>query len=128
MVSISSNPKSKRLIRFGARLAKTYKCPWYVVYVKCTHFMSPKETPEIINGLNINIELAEKLNGTVIKLEGTSISSALLKFAHEKHVTKLVIGHPKRTRLQRLFRGSTTNKFLEQAKDIQIIVVPYDSI
>ncbi|MCE5220869.1 MAG: universal stress protein [Clostridium sp.] len=128
MVSISSNPKSKRLIRFGARLAKTYKCPWYVVYVNCTHFMSPKETPEIINGLNSNIELAEKLNGTFIKLEGPSVSKALLQIAHEKHVTKLVIGHPKRTRLQRLFRGSTTNKFLEHAKDIQVIIVPYDSL
>ena len=128
MVSISSNPKSKRLIRFGARLAKTYKCPWYVVYINCTHFMSPKETPEIINGLNSNIELAKKLNGTVIKLECKSVSNALLQIAHEKHVTKLVIWHSKRTRLQRLFRGSTANKPLEQAKDIQIIVVPYDSI
>ena len=91
MVSISSNPKSKSLIRFSARLA-------------------------------------EKLNGTVLKLEVTSVSKALLQIAHEKHITKLVIGHPKRTKLQRLFRGSTTNKFLEQAKDIQIIVVPYDSI
>ena len=90
--------------------------------------MSPKETPEIINELNSNIELAETLNGTVIKLEGTSVSRSLLKFAHEKHVTKLVIGHPKRTKLQKLFRGSTTNKFLEQAKDIQILVIPYDSI
>ncbi|MCE5220876.1 MAG: universal stress protein [Clostridium sp.] len=72
--------------------------------------------------------MAEKLNGTVIKLEGTSVSKTLLQIAHEKHVTKLVIEHPKRTKFQRLFRGSTTNKFLEQAKDIQIIVVPYNSI
>lgn len=128
MVSISSNPKSRRLIRMGARLAKTYKCSWYVVYVKCTHFISPKETPEIIKELDSNIELAKKLNATIIKLEGKSVSSTLLKFAQEKHITKLVIGHPRRTRFQKLFRGSTTNKFLEQAKDIQIIVVPYDSI
>jgi two-component system sensor histidine kinase KdpD len=128
MVSISSNPKSKRLIRFGARLAKTYKCPWYAVYVNCTHFMSPKETPSIIKELNSNIELCQKLNGTVIKLEGTSVSKALLNFAQEKHITKLVIGHPKRTRLQRLFRGSTTTKFLDHAKNIQIIILPFDSI
>ena len=128
MVSISSNPKSRRLIRMGARLAKTYKCSWYVVYVNCTHFMSPQETPEIIKELNSNIDLAEKLNATIIKLEGKSVSNTLLKFAQEKHITKLVIGHPRRTRFQRLFRGSTTNKFLEHAKDIQIIVVPYDTI
>lgn len=128
MVSISSNPKSKRLIRFGARLAKKYKCPWYVVYVNCTHWMSPKETPDRIKDLNSNIELSEKLNGTFISLEGKSVSNTLLKFAQEKHITKLVIGHPKRSKIQKLFRGSTTNKFLEHAKNIQIIVVPYDSV
>lgn len=128
MVSISSNPKSKRLIRFGARLAKTYKCPWYVVYVNCTHLMSPKESPERIKDLNSSIELVETLNGIFVKLEGKSVSNILLKFAQEKHITKLVIGHPSRSKIQKLFRGSTTNKFLEHAKNIQIIVVPYDSM
>ena len=82
----------------------------------------------IIEEITGDLSLVGKLNGTVTKLEETSVSKALLKFAHEKHITKLVIWHPKRTKLQRLFRGSTTNKFIEQSKDIQIIVVPYDSI
>ncbi|SFC64161.1 universal stress protein [Clostridium uliginosum] len=128
MVSISSNPKSKRLIRLGARIAKKYKCPFYVVYVNCTHLLSSKETPQRINGLKENILLAEKFNATVVQLTGKSVSNELLKFSHEKHITQLIIGHPKRNKIQRLFRGSTINKFLEHAKDIQVIVVPYDSL
>lgn len=128
MVSISSNPKSQRLIRLGARIAKKYKCQLYVVYVNCTHMMSTKETPQRLKTLHDNILLAQKFNAEVVELSGKSISHALLKFSHEKHITQLIIGHPHRSKFQRLFRGSTTNKFLEHAKDIQIIVVPYDAM
>ncbi|GKX67891.1 universal stress protein [Inconstantimicrobium mannanitabidum] len=128
MVSISSNPKSKRLIRLGARIAKKYKCQLYVVYVECTHILSAKETPDRVKTLEDNIQLAKKFNAEVVELSGKSISHALLKFSQEKHITQLIIGHPHRSKFQRLFRGSTTNKFLEHAKDVQIIVVPYDAM
>jgi len=45
----------------------------------------------IIEEITGDLSLVGKLNGTVIKLEETSVSKALLKFAHEKHITKLVI-------------------------------------
>lgn len=44
MVCISSNPYSKKLIRRGARIAKTYKCNWLVVDVNCTNLFAPKLT------------------------------------------------------------------------------------
>ena len=126
MVSISSNPKSKRLIRFGARIAKKYKCPLYVVYVNCTHSIYPKDNPEILKSLDENINLAKKFDATIVTLKGKSISSELIKFSKGKNITKLIIGHSKRTRLQKFFRGSTVNKLLEGSKNIEIIVVPYD--
>lgn len=126
MVSISSNPKSKRLIRFSARIAKKYKCPLYVVYVNCTHSIYPKDNPEILKSLDENINLAKKFDATIVTLKGKSISSELIKFSKEKNITKLIIGHSKRTRLQKFFRGSTVNKLLEGSKNIEIIVVPYD--
>lgn len=126
MVSISSNPKSKRLIRFGARISKKYKCPLYVVYVNCTHSIYPKDNPEILKSLDENINLAKKFDATIVTLKGKSISNELIKFSKEKNITKLIIGHSKRTRLQKFFRGSTVNKLLEGSKNIEIIVVPYD--
>lgn len=126
MVSISSNPKSKRLIRFGARISKKYKCPLYVVYVNCTHRISPKDNPQVLKSLDENINLAKKFDAIIVNLEGRSISSELIKFSKEKNITKLIIGHSKRTRFQKFFRGSTINKLLEGSKNIEIIVVPYD--
>lgn len=124
MVSISSNPKSKRLIRVGARMAKKFKCPLYVVYVTCTNIFYPKESPERQRSLNDNIELAKKFDATIVELSGKSVSRALIRFSKQKHITKLIIGHSKRTTMQKILRGSTVNKFLEHAKDIQIIVLP----
>ncbi|MGL5353545.1 MAG: universal stress protein, partial [Clostridium sp.] len=126
MVSISSNHQSKRLIRMGSILAKKYKCEFYVVYVNCTHRFSPKDTPIRLDTLNKNIKLAESLNATVKKLKGKSISRELVKFAHTTHITKLIIGHSTRSNFQKIFRGSTINKVLNNSKNIQIIVVPYD--
>jgi len=126
LVSISSNPKSKRLIRVGARLSKKYKCDLYVAYVDCTHKLSPKDTPEHLISLKDNLLLAEKFNAIIVKLKGKSISNELVKFANENNITKLVIGHSKRTTLQKLIRGSTINKVLENAKNIEIIVIPYN--
>ncbi|MBB6715744.1 universal stress protein [Clostridium gasigenes] len=126
MVSISSSHQSQRLIRMGSVLSKKYKCAFYVVYVDCTHRFSPADTPNKLNTLNKNILLAESLNATVKKLKGRSVSKELVKFAHDTHITKLIIGHSKRTTIQKFFRGSTINKLLNHSKNIQIIVVPYE--
>ncbi len=83
MVSISSSHQSQRLIRMGSVLSKKYKCAFYVVYVDCTHRFSPADTPNKLDTLNKNIQLAESLNATVKELEGRSVSSELVKFAHE---------------------------------------------
>ena len=125
MVSISSNPKSKRLIRMGARMSKKYKCDFYVVYVNCTHNLSPQDSTGVNQkSLKDNIELSQKLNAQIIELNGKSVSTEIIKFSTKKHITKLIIGHSKRTLLQRIFRGSTINKILEKAKNIEIIIVP----
>ncbi|WP_297437769.1 universal stress protein [uncultured Clostridium sp.] len=125
MVSISSNPKSKRLIRMGSIISQKYKCEYYVVYVNCTHNLSPHDTTGANQkSLKDNIELSQKLNAQIIELNGSSVSSEIIKFATKKHITKLIIGHSKRTLLQKLFRGSTINKILEKAKNIEIIIVP----
>ena len=54
-----------------------------------------------LDNLNKNIKLAESLNATVKKLKGRSVSRELVKFAHEAHITKLIIGHSKRSKFKR---------------------------
>ncbi|MGL5576682.1 MAG: universal stress protein [Sarcina sp.] len=118
MVSISSNPSSKKLIRSGARIAKKYKCDLYCVHVNsATNSQIPKSLSE-------NIELAKSLHAQIFTLEGNSISSEIIKFANKNHITKLILGHSQRTFFQKFFKGTPINKILEGVKNIEVIILP----
>lgn len=124
MVCISSNPACKRLIRRGARRAKTYKCHWMVVNVDCTHMLAPKPSPKDIKSLNENIALAKDLGAETITLKGKSVSNELVNFASSKYVTQIIIGHPNRSKLQTIIRGSTVYKLLKEVKEAEIHIIP----
>ncbi|MHC1683925.1 MAG: universal stress protein [Clostridiaceae bacterium] len=128
MVCISANPNAIKLIRRGARAARRYKCEMYVVDVACTHPISPKLTDKDIKTLERHRKIAKKLNAETITLKGDSISEELLKFAQEKHITQLFIGHSKRGRLQTFLRGDTVSKILKEAKNIEVRVIPWDNV
>lgn len=124
MVCISPSPSARKLIRRGARIARRYKCEWIVVSVNCTHSLAPKTTPRQLELLESNYKLAKQLGAEVVKLTGKSISGELANFAHERHITQIIIGHASRTKLQTLLRGSTVSKLLKRSKNIEVHVIP----
>ena len=124
LVAITAELSSQHLIRVAARLNQRLKGEFYVAYVECTHWMAEKETPDSLKSLEDNFRLAESLGAERVMLKGKSVSEELLKLAEEKQITKFVIGHTKRSKLIRIFRGSTINKFIDQSDDIEAIVTP----
>lgn len=126
MVSISPSVSAKKLIRRGARIAKRYKCEWVVVSVNCTHQFAPRLTSKDKQMLEGHFQLAKQLGAEIITLTGKSVSGELLKFAEERHITQIIIGHSTRTKLETVFRGSTVVKLLKKAKNIELHVIPND--
>lgn len=126
MVCISSGGYSKKLIRRGARISRRYKCQWYVVSVDSSRLWLPKPTEKDSDMLESHIKLARQLGADIIKLTGKSVSAELSKFASQKHITQILIGHSNRTRLEKLLRGSTVNKLLKQTKNIEVHIIPHD--
>lgn len=124
MVCIGPSPSAKKLIRRGARIARRYKCEWVVVSVDCTHRFAPRTTPRQQETLESYHKLAKQLGADVVTLKGKSISRELINFAHERHITQIIIGHSRRTRLQTILRGSTVSKLLKQTKNIEVHVIP----
>jgi two-component system sensor histidine kinase KdpD len=124
MVCISPSPSAKKLIRRGARIAKRYKCEWYVVDINCTHWLAPKMTPRDREMLENHYKLARQLGAETATLTGKSISNELSKFATDKHITQIIIGHSTRTQLQTFFRGSTIEKLLKQNRGTEVHVIP----
>ena len=126
MVCISPSLSSKKLIRRGARIAKRFKCEWFVVNVNSTKIFAPKATPKSNEALESHFKLARQLGAEVITLTGKSISEELAKFAQTRHVTQIIIGHPTRTKLETILRGSTVNRLLKKSKNIEIHIIPND--
>lgn len=127
MVCISSAGYSKKLIRRGARIARSNRCEWYVVYVDSTRAMVPNPSKKDFQMLESHFKLARELGAEVITLKGKSVSFELSKFACEKHITQILIGHSYRTWIERLIRGSTINKLLKQTKNIEVHIIPQNS-
>lgn len=126
MVCITPSNYAKKLIRRGARIARRYRCEWYVVSVTSTRFYLQKETEKEKELLENNIKLAKQLGAEIIRLTGKSVSGELAKFAAEKHITQIIIGHSRRTTLEKIVRGSTVNKLLKQLKNIEVHIIPHD--
>lgn len=127
MVCISSSLSSKKLIRRGARIANRYQCEWYVVYINSTRTFIPKQTQRDNEILESNFKLGNQLGAEIVKLKGKSVSKALADFALKKHITQIILGHSKRTKIQIMLRGSTINKLLKftQNEEIEIHIIPY---
>lgn len=124
MVCISPSSSSKKLIRRGARIAKRYKCEWIVVNVNCTNIFAPKLTEKDKELLESHHKLAAQLGAEIETLTGKSVSKELAKFAEERHITQIIIGHSRRSKWQTFLRGSTVTKLLKHTKDAEVHVIP----
>ncbi|HEY9059375.1 MAG TPA: universal stress protein [Pseudobacteroides sp.] len=126
LVCISTGKSATKLIRIGARLSKRFKCDWYVASVKCTNVFAPRYKKEHKETLDKYFALAKQLGAETAELIGESISGELAKFAQEKHITQIIVGHSARTTLETFLRGSTITRLLKKTKNIAVYVIPND--
>lgn len=124
MVCINERPYAKKVIRRGARIARRYKCEWFVIHVDCTNPLAPKLTEAQKNMIESHFKLAEQLGAKVVRISGKSVSAELVNFAAQKHITQIIISHSKRTKWETLLRGSTINKLMKHTKDVEFHVIP----
>lgn len=127
LVAMSANPKnSKALIRKGARLAGDLNTDWVVVHVESP--MSNEENRPIWETQQMIdcMELARSLGAEVVKLEGSSVADAILDYARQNRIGKIVMGRVWIPLLQRLFRESVFEHILREAGPIDVYVVNFD--
>jgi two-component system sensor histidine kinase KdpD len=127
MVCMSSNAEAPRVLRTGARIAGRLGARWYAVYVE-----TPREAPAQIKkqdreALQKNIEFAEQLGATVVRVRADRPADGLIAFAKREGITHVIFGQSARTRFEILLKGSTLNRFLEEVRDATIQVVPLGS-
>ena len=128
MVCMSSNALAPRVIRTGARIAGRLGAKWFAVYVE-----TPQERPGRIkapnsDALGQNIQLAESLGATVVRVKAERPAEGLIAFAQREGVTHVIFGQSARTRWELMWQGSTIDRFLGSVPDAAVQVVPLSEV
>ena len=124
MVGLSSNPEDgKRLLQKAARIAGQLNADWYAVHVE-----TPAESVRKIDTRNFvalldNINLAGELGAETVWLKAADPVKAMLDFAHEHGVEKIIVGRTHQPFWRRWLRKDVTERFLAEGKDLDIEIV-----
>ncbi|MFN8374421.1 MAG: sensor histidine kinase KdpD [Anaerolineae bacterium] len=123
MVAVGPSPFSERLIRWTRRMAYNLEAPWLAVYIETSAALAP----DIKERLARNIALARSLGGEIVTVRGDDIAETLLRVAHQRNVTQIVIGKPQHSAMQTALRGgSLVDKMIRSSGDIDVYVVTGD--
>jgi len=126
MVCMSSNTLAPRVVRTGARIAGRLGARWYAVYVETPAEKPGKINPNDSDALRQNIQLAESLGATVVRVKAERPADGLVAFAQREGITHVIFGQSARSRWEMLWRGSTIDRFLTTVRDAAVQVVPLD--
>ena len=125
MVCLSSHPMGERLLRVGRRLADELRAEWYVVFV---------ETPGHLHMLaqnrlrmQQNLQLAEELGARVVNITSESVADAVIEFARQHNITKIIAGKPLRPRWFEILRGTMIDQIIRNSGKIDVYVVSEES-
>jgi len=121
LVCVGATPYSTRLVRAAKRMADQLGAEWIAATVETpAHLRMP---PEARDAVVQTLRLAEQLGAQTITLTGATMSEALLAYARDRNVTKIVVGKPTRTRWQRFVFGSIVDALVQGSGDIDIYVI-----
>jgi two-component system, OmpR family, sensor histidine kinase KdpD len=120
LVCISPSPYSANLLRVGRRIATGLHAAWCAVNV---------ETPATLRlpaaaraQLSQNLRFAEQLGAETVTLSGERSAEEILQFAHERNITKIVVGKPRSRTLRDRFRPSFVDELILRSGEIDVYV------
>jgi two-component system sensor histidine kinase KdpD len=124
MACLSSDPPLSRvLLRKASRIAGRLNSDWFCVYVQTPLERADRIDSTVQRHLVDNIQLAQSLGAEVVKLEGEDVAATLVRFATERGVTLAIVGETRRSRWQRLRRGSIVDRLMAGRSGLDVLVV-----
>ena len=123
MVALTGSSDGERLVRRAARIAQRTKGDLVAVHVVPQDGLSAPSAELLAQ----QRELLGEVGGTYHEVVGADVGEALLDAARSLNVTQLVMGATRRSRWQRLTRGSVIGKVIRESGvpiDIHVISHP----
>ena len=118
-VCISSNPAAQHLIARGRRMAQGIDADLYVVYIDRGQDASEANQ----KSLHANVQFAENVGASVVRLQAKSVEGAVAEFVREKHITQVVFGRSATQGWKRFLYLSALHKFLRDAPAVDVHIV-----
>jgi two-component system, OmpR family, sensor histidine kinase KdpD len=129
MVGLSSNPgDTGQLLRRASRIAGQLNAEWYAVHIE-TPSESVKNigTSDFVELLN-NINLASDLGAETVWLKSDDVVKALIDFARDKGVSKVIVGRTHQPRWRRWIKGDVPARLVSDARDLDVEVVATEQL
>jgi two-component system sensor histidine kinase KdpD len=121
MVGLSSNPRdSASLLRKASRIAGQLNADWYAVHVE-----TPAESVARIDTRNFvklldNINLAGDLGAETVWLKSDDVVRAMVDFAREHGVTKIIVGRTSQPFWRRMLGRTVPLRLVAAAPDLDV--------
>jgi two-component system sensor histidine kinase KdpD len=119
LVCVSPHFRAAGMLESGSRNADRFQGEFYVVYVQERSLATQDRLT-----LEQNLNYARELGAEVEILSGLDASDAILKFARQKGITQIFVGHSSRHGLQRRIWGSLVDRLVHSAEGIDVVVYP----
>jgi len=127
-IELSSNPEgSEELLRKVARAAAQMNAEWYAVHVETPNESVQKISTADFRALLDNINLAADLGAEVVWLKSPDVIKALLDFAQEKKITRIIVGRTRSSLWNRLFHRPIGSRILAKAQNFDVQLVSRDT-
>lgn len=121
LVCIGPNALAERLVRAGKRLATDLRAEWIVVYVETPELQ--RLSAEQRDGVLRILRLAEQLGAESATLSAPQMSEAIIRFARERNVSKIILGKPSRRGWRRWLMGSVVDSLISHAHNVNIYLL-----
>ena len=120
LVAVGPSPLSARLVRAAHRTAVGLRAELFAVYVETPHReLSPLQRDRVTE----HLRLAESLGARTASISGEDAAAAIIGFARDHDIARIVVGKSGRPRWQEALFGSLTTELIRGSGDIDVHVV-----
>ncbi|HSD10055.1 MAG TPA: ATP-binding protein [Candidatus Binatia bacterium] len=121
MVCVSDGPLAVRLVRAARRIAARRRAEWIAVFVETPAFH--RHTGEERERVGRALRLAEQLGAEAVTIPGNDVAAELIRYAHERNVTEIILGKSLRPWWRSLFARSPIPEIIRRSGDIEVRVI-----
>lgn len=121
LLCIGPSPYSAKLIRATRRMAARQSAEWIVAYVQTPHHIRlPQDVRDRILSA---LRLAEQLGAETVTLDGTRVGEAVLRYARQRNVSRIVVGKTHLPGWRRWMNRPLADELMTESGEIEICAI-----